>query len=144
MPFFTPYFRSFAKTIYMRILIFLFLFTSCFNVERNCSDYATGTFEFEYVDKGKTKKGYFVRSKTLNIDYFDNKIDSASIRWINDCEFIQKKINPKNRKEEVAIHMKILSTRANSYTFEYSIAAPDAIKKRRVEKGQAFRSNKTF
>lgn len=126
----------------MRILIILILFTSCYSIERNCSDFETGTFEFEYVDKGKTKKGYFVRSKTLNIDYYDNKIDSASVRWINDCEFIQKKVNPKNRKEEIAIHMKILSTTKRSYTFEYSIAAPDGIKKKRVEKGEAFRSNK--
>jgi len=124
------------------IILLLLSFTNCYNVERNCADYKTGTFEFDYVENGETKKGLFVRTESLNIDYFNNTIDTASVRWINDCEFVQKKLHPKNKKEEVAIHMKILTTAADSYTFEYSIAAPDGIKKKRVEKGTAYRTNR--
>ncbi len=124
------------------IIIILLTLTSCYNIERNCNDYKTGTFEFDYIDNGEAKKGFFVRTETLNIDYFNNTIDTASVRWINDCEFIQKKLHPKNQKEQVAIHMKILTTSKDSYTFEYAVAAPDGIKTKRVEKGTAYKTTK--
>ena len=119
------------------LLILLLLCFSCFQTERNCADFKTGSFEFEYEIDGIVKTGKFVRTETLNIDFFENKVDSASIRWINDCEFIQKKINPKNKSEEKAIHFKILTTSKDSYTFEYQLAVKDAYKKKRVEKGIA-------
>lgn len=57
----------------------------------------------------------------MEIDYFNGVADTSSVRWINDCEYIVKKLNPKTRLEEQSIHMKILTTTENSYTFEYSI-----------------------
>ena len=63
----------------------------------------------------------FVRQGEREIDFFQGKSDTSQVRWINDCEYIVKKINPKNSSEEQSIHMKILSTTANSYTFEYGI-----------------------
>lgn len=119
------------------LLFLTLLFFSCFQTERNCADFKTGVFEFKYEVDGIEKTGKFVRTETLNIDFYENKIDSASIRWINDCEFIQKKINPKNKPEEKAIHFKILTTSDDSYTFEYQLAVKDAYKKKRVEKGIA-------
>ncbi|WP_299390893.1 hypothetical protein [uncultured Gelidibacter sp.] len=118
-------------------LIFLVLLTSCYNKERNCQDFKTGTFEFKYTTDGVEKIGRFVRTEDLNIDYYENKIDTASIRWINDCEFIMKHINPKNMSEEKAIHMKILTTSEDSYTFEYSLAVQPGSQKKRVEQGTA-------
>ncbi len=121
------------------VLTLLLLFTNCYNAERNCSDFKTGTFEFRYTIDGIEKTGRFTRTEDLNIDYYEGKVDSASIRWINDCEFIQKKINPKSRSEEDAIHMKILSTTDTSYTFEYKLAVKKANKTMRVEKGTAYK-----
>ena len=119
------------------LLLLSLLCFSCFQTERQCADFKTGEFEFNYIVDGEERTGKFVRTETLNIDYFENKVDSASIRWINDCEFIQKKINPKNQNEEKAIHFKILTTSEDSYTFEYQLAVKDAFKKKRVEKGVA-------
>lgn len=119
------------------LLVCTMLLVGCYSVERNCSDFKTGTFEFTYVVDGVEKTGKFVRTDNLNIDYYDSKIDSASIRWINDCEFIQKTINPKSMNEEKAIHFKILSTTADSYTFEYQLAVKEPYKKPRIEKGTA-------
>ncbi|MEM5564880.1 hypothetical protein WNY78_07175 [Psychroserpens sp. AS72] len=119
------------------LLLLTLLCLSCFQTERHCSDFKTGTFQFDYAVDGIEKTGTFVRTETLNIDYYENKVDSASVRWINDCEFIQKKINPKNKSEENAIHFKILSTTKDSYTFEYQLAVKDAFKKKRIEKGTA-------
>lgn len=124
----------------MRYLVLIspfILFTSCYEKERNCADFKTGTFEFNYIIDGEEKTGRFVRTDSLNIDYFENKIDTASIRWINDCEFVMKKLHPKNMSEEKAIHMKILTTSEDTYTFEYSLAVKEANKQRRVEKGVA-------
>lgn len=126
----------------MRLLTLALLslcFTSCYQIERNCNDFKTGTFEFTYVIDSIEKTGTFIRTEKLNIDYYDNKVDSATVRWINDCEFILQKINPKNKSEEKAIHMKILSTTDSSYTFEYKLAAKESHQKPRVEKGYALK-----
>lgn len=122
---------------YFFLFTFLFILTSCYEKDRHCTDFKTGTFTFNYVVDGVEKTGKFIRTEHYNIDYYENKIDSASIRWINDCEFIQLKVNPKNKSEEKAIHMKILSTTADSYDFEYSLAVPSTNAKRHVEKGTA-------
>ena len=118
------------------LLVCLTVF-SCYEKERNCSDFKTGTFSFTYQIDGVEKTGKFVRTEQYNIDYYENKIDSASIRWINDCEFIQTKVNPKSMAEEKSIHMKILNTTDDSYTFEYSLAVPPSNQKKRIEKGVA-------
>lgn len=123
------------------ILLLMLLLTSCFNVERNCSDYQTGTFEFTYTINGIEKTGRFVRTDTLNIDYYEGKVDSSSVRWINDCEFILKKINPKSISEKDAMHMKILSTTNNSYSFEYKLAIKKPNRELHVEKGIAKKIN---
>lgn len=127
-----------SKNVSLILLVFI-LFTSCYTIERNCKDYKTGNFEFSYVIDGEEKKGTFVRTEKYSIDYFENKVDSSSVRWINDCEFVLKKINPKNASEDDAIHMKILSTTDSSYTFEYKLAIKKANQGLRVEKGTAYR-----
>ncbi|WP_394366249.1 hypothetical protein [Winogradskyella ursingii] len=119
----------------------LFLCLSCYNVERNCNDFKNGTFEFDYTIDGQEKTGRFTREGDLNIDYYEGKVDSSSVRWINDCEFILKKINPKTMSEKEAIHMKILSTSNDSYTFEYQLAVKKANKPLQVERGVARKIN---
>ena len=118
-------------------LVCLLFLTSCYNKERECKDFRTGSFEFKYTTDGIEKTGRFVRTDSTNIDYYENKIDTASIRWINDCEFIMKHINPKNMSEEKAIHMKILTTSEDSYTFEYSLAIQHGTQQKNVEQGTA-------
>ncbi|MFD2725952.1 hypothetical protein [Hyunsoonleella rubra] len=117
------------------------LLTSCYQSERNCSDFKTGLFRFEYTVDGFTKTAQFRRTPTTNINYYDNKVDSSKIRWINDCEFVLHKINPKSLSEKDPIHMKILSTTDSSYTFEYAKASLNEGEKRRVEKGTAIKIN---
>ena len=102
-------------------LLILILFLSCYNQERNCKDFQTGTFEFESISStGETLKTYFTRTKEIEVDYFNNKIDSSNVNWVSDCECLLKKINPKNLSEEKSIQMKILSTSEDQYIFEYS------------------------
>lgn len=118
-------------------ILSVLVLTSCYSIKRECVDFKTGTFEFTYTIDGIEKTGRFERTETLNIDYYEGKVDSSSVRWINDCEFILKKLNPKRMAEKDAIHMKILSTTSDSYTFEYKLAVDKPNKPTRTEKGVA-------
>ena len=107
----------------MRILIvlsFCFLFLGCYENERNCTDFRVGTFEFETLSGTELLKTTFVRNDSLEIDYFEGKADTSSVRWINNCEYILTKLNPKNQSEKKAILIKILTTSEDEYTFEFS------------------------
>ncbi|PWK19823.1 DNA topoisomerase IV [Xanthomarina spongicola] len=101
------------------ILLFVTLI-SCYSVERNCTDFQTGSFYSEISIDGKLYKSDFVRTKDLQIEIYNNKIDSSQVRWINDCEVVFKTINPKSMAEQKDIHLKILTTTDSTYTFEYS------------------------
>lgn len=107
----------------MRILtslILLLLLSGCYSVERNCANFRTGTFEFEAVSGTNVFTTRIVRSDSLEIEYYQGKIDTSTIRWINNCEYVLRKRNPKNRAEKKAIHIKILTTNADEYTFEFN------------------------
>lgn len=97
------------------------LLVSCYSNERNCKDFKTGKFTFEYEIDGQKKTTTFTRTDSLEIESFEGKTDTSSVRWVSDCEYILQKIHPKNMQEEKAVQMKILTTKDNSYTFEFSI-----------------------
>lgn len=120
-------------------LLALLLLTSCYDIERNCSDFKTGTFDFTYTIDGVEQTSRFKRTEDFNIDYHESVADSSSIRWINDCEFILKKLHPTSNSEKDAIHMKILSTTDDSYMFEYKLAVKRPNRPLNVEKGVAVR-----
>ncbi len=103
------------------ILILSFLAASCYNQQRNCADFKTGTFIFEQEIDGEKHSSTFIRKENIEIETYKGKTDTASIRWINDCEYVLQKLHPKNRAEQQGIHMKILSTNGNEYTFEYGL-----------------------
>lgn len=116
------------------LLLPLLLLMSCYDAERNCKDFKTGKFKFEYEVDGVKKTTVFERSDSIEIETFEGKTDTASIRWVNDCEYILQKIHPKNRAEEKAIGMKILTTSKNSYTFEFGMIGVDTKQRGTVTK----------
>lgn len=105
---------------YLFVLIAFLIFTSCYQVERNCNDYHTGNYKSEITINDSVFVSKFTRTNNLQIETYNNQVDSSQVRWINDCEVIFKTINPKNRIERKDIHLKILTTTDSSYTFEYS------------------------
>jgi hypothetical protein len=102
------------------LLVLLLLLSGCYEPERNCSDFRTGSFEFEAMVGTELFTTRIDRNDTIEIEYFNNKVDTATVRWINDCEYILKKRNPTSFSEKKAIHIKILYTEGNSYTFEFN------------------------
>ena len=119
-----------------KIILLLPILTviSCYNVERNCKDFKTGKFKFDYEVDGVKKTTVFERKDSIEIETFEGKTETSSIRWVNDCEYILQKIHPKNRAEKNAINMKILTTSKNSYTFEFGIVGSDQKQRGTVEK----------
>jgi len=105
---------------YLALFLILISFSSCYHVERNCNYYKTGSFYSEIVIDSVTYTSRFKRTDKLQVEIFENKIDSSNVRWINDCEMVFKTINPKSRIDKKDIHLKILTTTDTSYTFEYS------------------------
>ncbi len=116
------------------LLSFIFVFTGCFEPERNCADYRTGTFEFKTYLNGDLVTSTFIRNDSIEIDKFQGKSDTSSVRWINDCEYILKNLNPESMAEEKPIHMKILTTNKDGYIFEYGIVGQDKKQRGSVER----------
>ena len=104
----------------LTLLLFAISLVCCNNHQRNCKDFKTGKFEFVQNINGKKHTSTFTRTSKLQIETYNGKTDTATVRWVNDCEFVLQKLHPKNMKEEKAISMKILFTKNNTYTFEYS------------------------
>lgn len=120
----------------MLLFCFVLLFQSCYEPERNCKDYKTGTFKFTYTIEGATKEGRFTRDEKYSVDYYEGKVDSATVRWINDCEFVLQDINSK-----AALQYKIISTTDSSYTFQYKNAVKYPNQKLIVKTGTAIKTN---
>lgn len=116
-------FLNFVKIVTMKyfiISVFMFCFFGCYTVERNCTNYQIGSFKSVININDSLYTSTFTRTNELQIETYNGKIDSSTVRWINDCEVVFKTVNPKSRIERKDIHLKILTTTDSSYTFEYS------------------------
>lgn len=118
----------------LTLLLLTLTLVSCYQVEHNCKDFKTGKFEFSQEINGKKTTSTFERTESLQIETFNGKTDTASVRWVNDCEFVLQKLHPKNMKEKKAISMKIISTKDNSYIFEYSFVGDNKKQRGTVKK----------
>lgn len=110
---------------YICILLLAACLVSCYDQQRDCADFKTGKFKFETEIGGVKKTTVFQRNDSLEIETFEGKTDTATVRWVNDCEYVLQKKNPKNMAERKAISMRILTTAKNSYTFEYGAVGSD-------------------
>ena len=121
----------------MRILVLLLLLTSCYTADRDCSQFRTGKFEFSYELNDTIKKSIFTRTLDYEIEEYDNVVDSSSISWVNDCEFILTKLNPKTNQEKRPVKIRIIRTYGDSYDFEYSsVSEPIIIKRGTVKRSE--------
>lgn len=107
--------------IKLKCFLIPFAFLSCQKqVECNPKDFKTGKFVFEQVVNGRKEITTFTRTENLQIETYHERTDTASVRWVNDYEFILQKLKPRNSAEKKAISMRIISTKDKTYTFEYS------------------------
>ena len=120
-------FRFLTKHLSFLLMFFNF---SCHEVERNCSNFRFGTFKYEKVIGDKLTTSLFIRDNDIEIEYYNNKIDTSKINWVNECEFILRKQNPTNNLEKKPISIKIISTHKNHYIFEFSLVGDNKNRKR--------------
>jgi hypothetical protein len=80
------------------------------------------------------KTTLFERKDSIEIETFEGKTDTSTIRWVNDCEYVLEKLHPKNLQEKKAIDMRILTTSKKTYTFEFGIVGSDKKQKGTVTK----------
>ena len=83
------------KLFYVVIFAILF-FWGCNPPERKCIEFHDGSFTFSEMIDGEMHTTIFTRKGDLEISEYRGHIDSASVRWINDCEYVLKNINPNN------------------------------------------------
>lgn len=118
-----------------KFFILPLILVSCYNVERDCNDFRTGSFEFTTSINDSIVKSTFIRTDKYEIEQFNGIKDSSTIRWVNDCEFILTKIKPKTNQEKRPIRIKILRTYGNSYDFEYSqVSNPQKVNRGTINK----------
>ena len=107
--------------LFFMLFVFM-LFQSCYTGGgKNCQNFKTGEFIFKYTIDGEEKESRFIRTDSLEFDYYEDRIDTNTVKWVNDCEYIVRKLNPSSLKESKPLHFRILSTSEESYTFEYSL-----------------------
>ncbi|NCO64863.1 MAG: DNA topoisomerase IV [Flavobacteriales bacterium] len=116
------------------ILLITLSFLGCYQTERDCKLFKTGKFYSEVTIDGVLYTSEFERFEYLQVETYNQKSDSAQVRWINDCEVVFKTIHPKSMADHKDIHLKILTTTDSSYTFEYSYVGET-----KKQKGMAFK-----
>ncbi|MBC2840630.1 DNA topoisomerase IV [Robiginitalea sp. SC105] len=109
---------------------------ACYQPTRECQNFRTGSFRFTAEVEGEEQTTLFTRGEDLEVSEYAGKTDSAGVRWINDCEYILSNLNPRTRAEEKPVHVKILSTTENSYTFEYKLVGTS-----RTSRGTAIKTD---
>lgn len=107
------------------LLLLVLTVVSCYKKENNCADFKTGKFSFTQEIEGKKHTTIFERTEKYQIETYEGKTDTATVRWVGDCEFVLEKLHPKSMQDKKAISMRILSTKDKSYTFEYSFVNDD-------------------
>ncbi len=119
----------------IRRLFILLLMTSCYSVNRDCDDFRTGKFEFTFELNDTIQKSIFTRTLDYEIEEYNNVIDSSSISWVSNCEFILTKLSPKTNQEKRPVKIRIIRTYEDSYDFEYSsVNEPIIIKRGTVKR----------
>jgi hypothetical protein len=123
--------KKMKKTLLLLLTLSL---VSCYEQERNCKDFKTGKFTSETTINDKKFTSTFERNDTIQIETFEGKTDTSKVRWINECECVMQKVNPKNREEKKSVAVRILSTKGKTYSFEYSFVGDSKKQKGSVTK----------
>ena len=121
------------KIVY--IISILTLIISCKNEPLSPDRFKSGTFEIA-AGKGY-EKTVIIRQDSLQIEKYENRIDTLSIAWKNNFNYTLKMLHPKTAIDEDPIHVKITNIEKNSYEFEAVIGHSNF-----VQKGEILKTSK--
>ena len=111
------------------LIINFITLASCYEAKHDCKDFKTGKFLSEVAINGRQKSTTSIRTDSLVIETYEGKTDTATIRWVNDCEYVLQKLHPKNMAEKQSISIRIMTTTDKKYTFEFGIVGSDTKQK---------------
>ncbi|WP_457616069.1 hypothetical protein [Lutibacter sp.] len=115
------------------IVASLVLIISCKNESLSPDRFKTGTFE---IPEGKGyEKTVIIRMDTLQIERYQDRIDTLTIHWKNNFNYTLKMLHPKTAIDEEPIHVKITNLKKDSYEFEAVIGYSNF-----VQKGEIFKT----
>lgn len=102
------------------------------NDESNADRFKLGTYE---IPAGKGyEKTIIIRVDSIQIEKYEDRIDTLSISWKNNFNYTLKMLNPKTAIDEDPIHVKITSLKDNSYEFEAVIGHSNYVQKGEITK----------
>lgn len=114
------------------ILVVFTLIISCKEEPLNPDRFKSGTFE---IPAGKGyEKTIIIRQDSLQIEKYQDRIDTLSIAWKNNFNYTLKMIHPKTAIDEDPIHIKITSIEKDSYEFEAVIGHSNFVQKGKITK----------
>lgn len=94
--------------------------------------FKSGTFE---IPAGKGyEKTTIIRKDSLQIEKYEDRIDTLSISWKNNFNYTLKMLHPKTAIDEDPIHVKITSIKDSSYEFEAVIGHSNYVQKGEITK----------
>ena len=117
---------------YFYTSMLILLFNCNLNQKRLCEDFKIGKYKSVVKIDNIEYTSIFTRNDSIQVEIFNNVVDSTNVRWINNCEVVFTTINPKNIQQKKPILVKILRTYEKSYDFEYSYE-----KKKKKQQGKA-------
>ncbi len=101
------------KPLFLILILFIF---SCNTKRINILELREGTFETTLPDKNV--KSIAFRDKNIQIETYNNKKDTFTIKWLNNFEYELLKINPKSSLDSVPFIVKITKLSHNGYSFK--------------------------
>lgn len=114
------------------LLSIITLLISCKNEPLDPDRFKTGTFE---IPAGKGyEKTVIVRIDSLQIETYEERVDTLSIIWKNNFNYTLKMLHPKTAIDEDPIHIKITNIEKDSYDFESVIGHSNFVQKGTVYK----------
>lgn len=109
------------------IIVLCTLIFSCKNDGLDPERFKTGNFE---IPAGKGyEKTIIIRQDSLQIEKYENRIDSLSIFWKDNFNYTLKMLHPKTAIDEEPIHVKITDLKKNAYDFEAVIGHSNFVQK---------------
>ena len=114
------------KTIGIISLFFLFLI-SCKEEQLNPDRFKQGTFLLP--EAKEYSKTIITRIDTLQIEKYEDRVDTLSIIWKNNFNYTLKMLHPKTALDTEPIHVKITDVKKDRYKFEAVIGTSNYIQK---------------
>ncbi len=116
---------------YLLTLLVLFII-SCKENTGDINQFRTGTFN-TFLE-GTDITSIAVRNDSIQIETYNNHIDSFSIKWKSNFEYVLQKINPETALDSIPFHVRITGFKNNSYTFKASYKGSNFKQKGRAKK----------